>query len=1395
MKQQGMFPSFKKIIASFTLLALIGGLQTELISVKASEFGITTPGVNVYPNDGLEKLGKINFGGASKFIASAKDEAGGFIYMSTNTSPASIVKIRTSDFQQMDSLTFLSGEGYANTLRIDPANDIGYAGLGVAPGKIIKFRLSTLERITSLTLAAGEDTIVWGQIDVNRGFAYYSTTTIPAKIVKVNLTTFTEEAVLTLDVGETDASAAVIDDANNILYVGLQVDKVVKIDLNTFTRIGAISTPINEGYFSNGAFDPVGGYVYMGTSNIPSRIYKINVNGGAFAFEETFVMNAGEGGLPSLFWKAADSSLYAVLSTNPAKVVQVAVGGVGPVTMTRGNSITLNAGEDRGYAGQIDPAGNIFIGTYTSPSSIVEVSTSPALARLSGMKLTPTQSDVHDAVMEPDGSVGYFLVKDQPGVVAKVDLPSMTWLGAIVLPLDNSSPAHQPDVGTNALMLDHIHHKLYVSVDSWTGNDYLEQIDTETFTIESRIVLANGGMDAGRGVMDAAGNFAYFVTCNSTNPKVYKFDVNPASGTYKQVVATSPDLDVVSGCLRSVAIDETDGPGYVYAGRRSTPGKIYKVRMDTMASIGVLSVTGTTSIDSLAIDTVHHFLYGGDDSNPGRIFKINLTTFLLDSMLVLGASEKQVFGIAIDTVNEILYASTYDGPSGSGGVVVKINPTTMTRLASSHLPGADWGLFRALFDIIHGVVYLADDVYTPITLTKVSLSKKGRFYLTKTTLTEAADIVNSVRFYSHLATGNARFGIYTLAGRLLWESPELTNTALNTWVRADIKDGTPNTLTLPAGDYYLGFQTDTDAPVASYRLGAANTGQFAIVPFGAFPTDLTQLALTPSTDNFVLSAVYNDNITITQSGGTTVLTEGAATDDITYVLKSAPTADVTIDLTPSSALTLSTNTLTFTTLNWNVPQTITVTHPIDGVAQGNRNETITHAITTADVNYSALTVADINVAVTDVNLPTAPAASFANAAATGAQSGNASPSNVTGGSIVFSAKFSDPDTGDTASKYQLQIGSDENFTTLIYDSGAAGTTLAVPTPTGTRSMDITAPSFVGTIGTTYYYRIKFWDALGNEGAFTSSGPTSARFTVTVPLYLGGGGGGGGSASTETIPSIPSLKEAAPSTKDTTITQPNTNSTKAPAGTTATTTPSGTTTTSTTSSSSTNSTSSQSTSTSTNNSTNETPVGRFNIPFKDTVCAEMKAQPVTQDLSNISEKDLQGYVEKLLQKGVIFSHDSSVFEPYSTVNRSELLRYAIQTNCEDFQTLISFDAPFPDVPTSHKDALFIALAKMKKIVSGYLHDGTYKPDTSISRAEALKIVLEIALGDGARTFEGTAQPFTDVDWNDPQAWYKGYLSFAYEKGIVLLPEDKSFRPNDPALKSEIIYMLSRALALK
>lgn len=127
-------------------------------------------------------------------------------------------------------------------------------------------------------------------------------------------------------------------------------------------------------------------------------------------------------------------------------------------------------------------------------------------------------------------------------------------------------------------------------------------------------------------------------------------------------------------------------------------------------------------------------------------------------------------------------------------------------------------------------------------------------------------------------------------------------------------------------------------------------------------------------------------VSIVQSGGNTAVGEGGVTDTYTVVLTAPPTADVTVTPDVRSAFyttgapavitdaAVTPSTLTFTSANWDVPQTVTVSATEDAVVNAfltgaaplnTRVAIIRHNISSADAEYHGELVSDIVVPITD----------------------------------------------------------------------------------------------------------------------------------------------------------------------------------------------------------------------------------------------------------------------------------------------------------------------------------------------------------------------------------------------------------------------------------------------
>ncbi|MEB3337699.1 MAG: choice-of-anchor I family protein [Leptolyngbyaceae bacterium] len=111
-------------------------------------------------------------------------------------------------------------------------------------------------------------------------------------------------------------------------------------------------------------------------------------------------------------------------------------------------------------------------------------------------------------------------------------------------------------------------------------------------------------------------------------------------------------------------------------------------------------------------------------------------------------------------------------------------------------------------------------------------------------------------------------------------------------------------------------------------------------------------------------------VTISQSGGTTDVIEGGLKDTYTIALNTQPTNDVTITIGNTAQTTTNPTTLTFTTANWNVAQTVTVTAVNDATQEGAHTGNITHTAASSDANYNGIAIASVTANITEAGFLT-----------------------------------------------------------------------------------------------------------------------------------------------------------------------------------------------------------------------------------------------------------------------------------------------------------------------------------------------------------------------------------------------------------------------------------------
>ena len=178
----------------------------------------------------------------------------------------------------------------------------------------------------------------------------------------------------------------------------------------------------------------------------------------------------------------------------------------------------------------------------------------------------------------------------------------------------------------------------------------------------------------------------------------------------------------------------------------------------------------------------------------------------------------------------------------------------------------------------------------------------------------------------------------------------------------------------------------------------------------------------------------------------------------------------------------------------------------------------------------------------------------------------------------------------------------------------------------------------------------------------------------------------------------------------------------------------------------------------------------------TVSAEESDKAELSDISGHWAKD---YINELYNKDIVGGYSDGRFGPDDQVTRAQILKMALLAFSHD---ITSSTSTFDDVSSGawYKD--YVTYAKDQDIVSGY-SDGTFKPDSYVDRAGAIKIIL---LAAGVDVGTSTTPNFSDVSSSD---WFAVYTAYAKANAIIGGYSDGTYRGGQSITRAEVAKILA------
>ena len=164
------------------------------------------------------------------------------------------------------------------------------------------------------------------------------------------------------------------------------------------------------------------------------------------------------------------------------------------------------------------------------------------------------------------------------------------------------------------------------------------------------------------------------------------------------------------------------------------------------------------------------------------------------------------------------------------------------------------------------------------------------------------------------------------------------------------------------------------------------------------------------------------------------------------------------------------------------------------------------------------------------------------------------------------------------------------------------------------------------------------------------------------------------------------------------------------------------------------------------------------------------------------------IETLANANIINGYDDNTFKPEKSVNRAEALKMIL--NAAQISTTVS-SGNFSDVAEDAWFSPFVYTAKSKGIISGDGATGTFKPARTVIKAEFLKMAL-LGFNHNVTKHNGKTNVAADVPNN---AWYVPYLSYARVLLVIDADANNKLYPEKTLSRGECAEILYQLIILK
>ncbi len=170
------------------------------------------------------------------------------------------------------------------------------------------------------------------------------------------------------------------------------------------------------------------------------------------------------------------------------------------------------------------------------------------------------------------------------------------------------------------------------------------------------------------------------------------------------------------------------------------------------------------------------------------------------------------------------------------------------------------------------------------------------------------------------------------------------------------------------------------------------------------------------------------------------------------------------------------------------------------------------------------------------------------------------------------------------------------------------------------------------------------------------------------------------------------------------------------------------------------------------------------------------------LQDIRWEDNKEEILYLVERGIISGYPDGNFRPQKTINRAEALKLIFESLGIDIEEDV--ESGFPDVEKDQWYAKYVTQAKKRGLISGY-PDGSYRPAQPVKIVEFIKMAMSAQASYAAQDKDISRIKYEDLEVDQ---WYIPFVSFAVEQGF--LKKRIRLKPGEDMTRSEAAYIIAQ-----